>query len=100
MQLSLKMLGQSYKRLKINNMLPWLMVSVSFQAVAQGQWAQPTALGFGIIMGGLTIAAMRLPEPGTGNISDTRNNKSYCSKNNKSCCSKNNRPNPRPGFNY
>ena len=61
-QLSLKMLGQAYKRLKINNMLPWFMVSVSFQAVAQGQWAQPTALGFGVIMGGLTIAAMRLPE--------------------------------------
>jgi hypothetical protein len=55
MQLSLKMLGQAYKRLKINNMLPWFMVSVSFQAVAQGQWAQPTA-GFGVIMGGLTIA--------------------------------------------
>lgn len=63
MALSIKMLSQSYKRLRLNNMLPWLMVSVSFQAVAQGQWAQPTALGFGIIMGGLTIAAMKAPAP-------------------------------------
>nr|WP_294941971.1 hypothetical protein [uncultured Mucilaginibacter sp.] len=63
LQLSLKMMAQAYKRLKINNMLAWLMVSVSFQAVAQGQWAQPTALGFGIIMGGLTIAAMREKAP-------------------------------------
>jgi hypothetical protein len=63
MAVSLKMLSQSYKRLRLNNMLPWLMVSVSFQAVAQGQWAQPTALGFGIIMGGLTIAAMKAPNP-------------------------------------
>ncbi|RFZ86108.1 hypothetical protein DYU05_09360 [Mucilaginibacter terrenus] len=59
MSVSLKMLYQAYKRLKFNNLLPWIIVSVSFQAVAQGQWAQPTALGFGVIMGGLTIAAMR-----------------------------------------
>jgi len=62
MQLSVKMAYEAYIRLKLNNLLPWMMVSVSFQAVAQGQWAQPTALGFGVIMGGLTIAAMRYRE--------------------------------------
>ncbi|AMR34655.1 hypothetical protein A0256_22790 [Mucilaginibacter sp. PAMC 26640] len=64
MHLSLKLLRESYKRLKFNNLLPWLMVSVSFQAVVQGQWAQPTALGFGIMMGGLTIAGLNYRTPG------------------------------------
>jgi hypothetical protein len=63
MQISLKMFLHAYKRLKGNNIMAWLMVSVSFQAVAQGQWAQPTALGFGIVMGGLTIAALRGSTP-------------------------------------
>lgn len=63
LQVCLKMLSHAYKKLKTNNLLPWLMVSVSFQAVAQGQWAQPTALGFGVIMGGLTIAAIRDKTP-------------------------------------
>ncbi|TFF38813.1 hypothetical protein [Mucilaginibacter psychrotolerans] len=63
MMLSMKILLQAYKRLRFTNILPWLMVSVSFQAVAQGQWAQPTALGFGVIMAGLTIAAMKVPAP-------------------------------------
>ncbi|OOQ57074.1 hypothetical protein [Mucilaginibacter pedocola] len=61
LQLSIKMAIHAYKKLRMNDVLPWLMVSVSFQAVAQGQWAQPTALGFGIIMGGLTIAAIKRP---------------------------------------
>lgn len=58
MQIGVKILIEGYKRLKLNNLLPWLMGSVAFQAVAQGQWAQPTALGFGVLMGGLAIAAM------------------------------------------
>ncbi|MBK0380663.1 hypothetical protein [Mucilaginibacter segetis] len=61
--LCLKMAYEAFKRIRINNLLPWMMLSVSFQAVAQGQWAQPTALGFGVLMGGLTIAAMRKPAP-------------------------------------
>ena len=64
LHMSFRMLIESYKRLKINNLLSWIMVSVSLQAVAQGQWAQPTALGFGIVMGGLTIAAMNDRIPG------------------------------------
>lgn len=58
MRLSLQLLVEGYRRLKSNNLLCWLLVSVSFQSIGQGQWAQPTALGFGVIMGGLTIAAM------------------------------------------
>lgn len=58
MRLSLKILWEAYKKLKTSNLLPWIMVSVSFQAIAQGQWAQPTALGFGVIAGGFTIAAL------------------------------------------
>jgi hypothetical protein len=66
LSLSLKMLYEAYKRLKFDNLLPWIFVSASFLAVAQGQWAQPTALGFSVVMGGLTIASMRDRES-TGN---------------------------------
>jgi len=57
--ISLKLARESYKKLLLNDFLPWMLLSISFQAVAQGQWAQPTALGFGIVMGGLSIASLR-----------------------------------------
>lgn len=60
MHLSLRLMYEGYNRLKYSNLLPWLFVSVSFQSIAQGQWAQPTALGFGVVYGGLTIAAMKM----------------------------------------
>ncbi len=60
-----KLLKESFKRLLKSDLLPWMMVSVSFQAVAQGQWAQPTALGFSIIMGGLSIAALKVDDTET-----------------------------------
>jgi hypothetical protein len=49
----------SYKKLKVHDILPWLLFSVSFQIISQGQWAQPTALGFAILCGGLTISSLR-----------------------------------------
>jgi hypothetical protein len=56
-----KLLSESYKRLIKSDFLPWMILSVSFLAVAQGQWAQPTALGFGVILGGISIAALKAP---------------------------------------
>lgn len=57
----IQLLVLSYRRLKFNDMLPWLLFSISFQIISQGQWSQPTALGFAILCGGLTAAAFRLP---------------------------------------
>ena len=59
MSFCISILNESFKKLINSDLLAWMIVSVSFQAVAQGQWAQPTALGFGIIMGGLSVAALK-----------------------------------------
>ncbi|WP_207507461.1 hypothetical protein [Telluribacter humicola] len=50
---------KSYKELNAGNCLPWMLLSFSFYVVLQGQWAQPTGLGFGILSGGLTLAALK-----------------------------------------
>ncbi len=57
-----RLLIESYKKLQKNDFLPWMLLSVCFQTVAQGQWAQPTALGFAVLLGGLTIASLNNPE--------------------------------------
>lgn len=56
----LKIFIEGYKALKFNNILPWLLLSVDFQLISQGQWAQPTALGFAVLFAGLNIAAFKM----------------------------------------
>lgn len=51
----------SFKRLKFSDFLPWILVSYCLLTLPQGQWSQPTSLGFSIIAGGLTLAALRVP---------------------------------------
>jgi hypothetical protein len=53
----------SYRKLVSGDLLPWLLLSFCLLIVPQGQWGQPTSLGFGIISGGLTIAALRTVSP-------------------------------------
>ena len=57
--LCFRMLVKSFKILKTDDLLPWLFVSFSLLLVGQGQWAQPTNLGFSTFVGGITIAAIR-----------------------------------------
>ncbi len=45
-----------------SNVLPWLLLSFGAIAILQGQWSQPTALGFSILTGGLIIAAFKQQE--------------------------------------
>jgi len=45
-----------------SNVLPWLLLSFGAITILQGQWSQPTALGFSILVGGLIIAAFKQPE--------------------------------------
>ena len=49
----------AYKKLSVNDLLPWMLVSFGIVNIPQGQWAQPTALGFGIVIGGLLMASLR-----------------------------------------
>lgn len=40
-------------------LLPFLLCGAACIAIAQGQWAQPSVLGFGILMGGLVVACLK-----------------------------------------
>jgi hypothetical protein len=55
---SITTLKKSIKFLRRNNPLPWMLISYGFMQILQGQWGQPTALGFSIIAGGLVLASM------------------------------------------
>ncbi len=49
---------RSWRRL---NPVPLILASVAVLWIAQGDWAQPTSLGFSVLLGGLSLAATRLP---------------------------------------
>lgn len=49
---------KSYKNIKSGNILPWLLLSFGLLIIIQGQWAQPTVLGFSTLLGGLILASM------------------------------------------
>lgn len=44
---------------KRGQILPWFILSFAFFAVVQGQWAQPSSLGFAILSAGLVAASMK-----------------------------------------
>lgn len=46
-----------YRKLAENDLLPWLLLSFGLLALAQGNWAQPTYLGFSIMISGLMLAS-------------------------------------------
>ncbi|WPP52898.1 hypothetical protein [Catalinimonas niigatensis] len=52
----------SYQKLISGDMLPWILLSFCLLNVPQGQWAQPTALGFSTLIGGLMIASFHNPK--------------------------------------
>lgn len=47
---------KSYSKLKNGDFLSWLLLSFGLVIISQGQWAQPTMLGFSTIAGGLILA--------------------------------------------
>jgi hypothetical protein len=57
--LTAKMGIACYRKLAKSDLLPWLLFSFGLIPVLQGQWAQPTSLGFGIAIGGLILASLR-----------------------------------------
>lgn len=57
---SFSLLKQSYKCLiKRHDLLPWILVSMMLLTVPQGSWGVTTSLGFSVLLGGLTLAAIR-----------------------------------------
>ena len=48
-----------YKKLVLGDILPWMLLSFALLQIPQGQWAQPTSLGFSTLIGGLVIASCR-----------------------------------------
>ncbi len=50
---------QAYRKLVKGDLLPWMLLSYGFIAISQGLWAQPTALGFSTIIGGLIAASLK-----------------------------------------
>lgn len=54
---SIKITLGSYHQLAKNNLLPWLLLSFGLLTLAQGNWAQPTYLGFSILTSGLIVAS-------------------------------------------
>ncbi len=61
--LAVKLGLSSYKRISSNDILPWLIASLGLIVVTQGQWHQPTALGFCALVGGLWLASFRKELP-------------------------------------
>lgn len=51
-----------YRQMALGETLAWLLLSFGLTTIPQGQWAQPTALGFSALMGGLILAALRPPK--------------------------------------
>jgi len=57
--LACKMIFSSLMKIKKMNYLPWLLSSYGFLLVMQGQTAQPTNLGFLVVVGGLILASLK-----------------------------------------
>jgi hypothetical protein len=51
-----------YTRFKFGDALPWMLLSFGFLMLLQSQWAQPTNLGFYVLIGGLILASLREAE--------------------------------------
>lgn len=49
----------AWKSISFGNILPWMLISFGFLPLLNGQWAQPTALGFAVMSGGLIVAAFK-----------------------------------------
>jgi hypothetical protein len=57
LSLTVKLAILSFKRLATGDFLPWILTSYCVLTIPQGQWAQPTTLGFSVFAAGITIAS-------------------------------------------
>ncbi|MEJ6981982.1 hypothetical protein WG906_16050 [Pedobacter sp. P351] len=55
----IQLLIAAYRRLQIKDLLPWMLLNFALINIAQGQWGQPTSLGFSVVIGGLMLASFK-----------------------------------------
>jgi hypothetical protein len=56
--LAISFVSKSWRLPKNEKLLPFIICGAACIAVAQGQWAQPTVLGYGVLLGGLVMACV------------------------------------------
>lgn len=56
--LAMKFSVLAYNKMRQGDILSWMLLSTGLLLIAQGQWAQPTSLGFCTLIGGLIIASL------------------------------------------
>lgn len=59
---------KGFQKLKNGEYLPWMLLSFGLLIIPQGQWAQPTTLGFSTLIGGLILASLQYPTDKTNLI--------------------------------
>lgn len=57
--LGFTMLKDAYRKMVKEDILPWMLLSFTLLTIVQGQWAQPTILGFSVFAGGLVMASLK-----------------------------------------
>lgn len=57
-QLVFKYFKISFSEIKKENILPWMLMSFAGINLLQGQWGQPTILGFSVLSAGLVLASL------------------------------------------
>ena len=62
MLISFKLTSWAWKYLLKSNILPWIILSFTLLVLPQGGWAQPTSLGFSVLVSGLLIASFKSNE--------------------------------------
>lgn len=58
LSLVVEFLKRAWMAIGQGSTLPWMLMSFAGLAILQGQWAQPTALGFSVLAGGLVMASL------------------------------------------
>ncbi len=58
LKLALSILYRSLWKLKEGILMPWILASCGLLSVAQAGWAQPTSLGFCVLLTGLILASL------------------------------------------
>lgn len=54
-----KLIRSAIKKIKMNDLLPWMLLSFTFLQLLQGQISQPTSLGFIVFSTGLVLASLK-----------------------------------------
>lgn len=60
LKLALAMLVKSFSKLRQGMLMPWMLSSAGVLSIAQAGWAQPTSLGFCVLISGFLLASLQM----------------------------------------